>query len=142
MPLKARIDTFFKRVNVSSPLNKVDWISIYKNLERLDPAWGKYLDSITYISEDIPEGLETPCEQLIHYFIYRHFSGAVEDFLFGERVQFAVLSCYIITSLNKSKSVTEMLEIARMYSSEIEYSDENIDILLEKLHEYNRNNDK
>ena len=48
-------------------------------------------------------------------------------------MRFAVLSLYVIMSLNKSETVEEMLQIARMYSAEIEYSDENIDILLENL---------
>ena len=34
-------------------------------------------------------------------------------------------------------SFKEKLEIARLYSSEIEYSDENVDILLDLLNEYN-----
>ncbi len=142
MPLKTRIAAILERANVLLPINEIDWVKIYKSLERLDPEWDKYLDSVACISDDIPEELEISCEQLIHYFIYRHLSGAVEDFLFGERVQFAVLSCYVIASLNKTKSAEEFLEIARTYSSEIEYSDENIDVLLETLQEYNKNNDK
>lgn len=132
-PLNDRIDEILKLADSSTPINETDWISIYKSLERLDEGWDTMLDRIDYIKFEIPNGLEKPCEQLIHYFLYRHLSGAIEDFLFTERIRFAILSCFVITSLNKTKTVEEMLEIARMYSAEIEYSDENIDILLEKL---------
>ena len=110
---------------------------MYKNLERLDAQWDTYLDSITQIRDDIPEKLEVPCEQLIWYFIYRHLSGAIDDFMFCERIQFAILSCYVINSVNKTGTINEMQQVARMYSSEIEYSDENVEILLEKLQEMN-----
>ncbi len=132
-PLKQRITELLELEDLSLPINKTDWIDVFKSLERLDPKWDGYLDSITKIEEEIPRGLEDAYEQLICYFIYRHLSGALEDNLFNERILFAVLSCYLIASINKSGSVEELLEIARMYSSEIEYSDENVSNLLEVL---------
>ncbi len=135
-PIGDRINELLEWTGVCLPLSDINWIDIYKKLERLDPTWENYLDGAN-ICSDIPENLETPCEQLLCYFIYRHLGGCIEDFLFEERIQFAVLSCYIIVSLNKTKSLDEMLEVARMYSSEIEYSDENINILLDILNEYN-----
>lgn len=137
IPIKERIDELLARAEISLPLCEIDWIDVYRNLERLDTVWDKYLDNAKQITAEIPENLEIPIEQLLYYFIYRHLSGYLEDFLFAERIQFAVLSCYVITSLNKSKSLEEMLEIARLYSSEIEYSDENIEVLLDILNEYN-----
>lgn len=135
--LNDRISELLGLMNLTLPINEIDWINVYKRLERLDPAWDEYLDSAAAIMSDIPESLQIPTEQLLCYFIYRHLSGALEDFMFAERIQFAVLSCLMITSLNKSKTFEEMLEIARLYSSEIEYSDENVDILLDLLNEYN-----
>lgn len=135
--INKRIDSLLEFANVKSPIYNFNWIDVYRNLERLDKEWDKYLDSISDISTEIPLNLEIPCEQLLCYFIYRHLSGALDDFLFSERIQFAVLSCYLIMTLNKTKTLEEMLKIARMYSCEIEYSDENIEILLETLQEYN-----
>ena len=132
-----RIRELLAFANVSLPVSEIDWIGVYKNLERLDTAWDEYLEGAVKINSDIPKCLEVPCEQLLCYFIYRHLSDALEDFMFSERIQFAVLSCCVITSLNKSKTLEEMLEISRMYSCEIEYSDENTEILLNILNEYN-----
>ncbi len=140
-PLSERIAHMLEQIGARSPIGKTDWIRVYKGLERLDPAWDEYLDAIDNIGEDIPATLETMCEQLLCYFLYRHLSGALDDGLFRERVQFAVLSCYVIVALCRSHSTDELLEVARMYSSEIEYSDENVDILLETLQEYNESGD-
>ena len=135
--INERIAGLLAFADVTLPLKEIDWIDVYKKLERLDDAWDKYLESADGISFDIPEQLALPCEQLLCYFIYRHLSGALEDFLFAERIQFAILSCLVIVSLNKTKTLEEMLEVSRLYSSEIEYSDQNIDVLLDILNEYN-----
>ncbi|MBO5726309.1 MAG: flagellin lysine-N-methylase [Clostridia bacterium] len=137
LPLTKRIKNLLASENLSLDLGRVNWWSTYKNLERLDDKWDEYLDNTTQISDLIPTALETPCEQLICYFIYRHLSGALYDDMFSERLQFALLSCYVIVSVCKTKTLKELVDIARMYSSEIEYSDENIEILLQKLLEYN-----
>lgn len=136
-PLNDRINSILDWAGSSLEFDGIDWIDVYKNLERLDAQWDTYLDSITQIRDDIPEKLEVPCEQLIWYFIYRHLSGAIDDFMFCERIQFAILSCYVINSVNKTGTINEMQQVARMYSSEIEYSDENVEILLKKLQEMN-----
>lgn len=136
-PLNERITCVLAQVGVPSPMGIVDWIGVYKRLERLDPAWDACLDTVDRLCEDVPLHLETVCEQLLCYFLYRHLSGALEDLLFGERVQFAVLSCYMIANIGRSRSVEDVLEVARMYSSEIEYSDENVEILLATLQESN-----
>ena len=133
MPLTERITAALAKMNVTSPISKADWIAVYKSLERLDVTWDRHLDSLTHIREDIPTGMEIMFEQLLCYFVYRHLSGAKDDFLYGERLQFAVLSCYLIANLVHSP--TDVLEIARMYSAEIEYSDENVTILLDALQE-------
>jgi len=79
-------------------------------------------------------------EQLLVYFIYRHLADGLYDNSLKERICFAVLSFYIIRALcvlqaQQSGCVTinELIDISRLYSSEIEYSEENIDTLLEML---------
>ena len=135
MPLTERITAALAEANVVSPIGKADWIAVYKGLERLDVAWDRYLDSLACVREEIPAGMDVMFEQLLCYFVYRHLSGAEDDFLFGERLQFAVLSCYMIANLAQSSA--DVLEVARMYSAEIEYSDENVTVLLDALQECN-----
>ena len=135
MPFTERIAAALAKANVASPIGKADWIAVYKELERLDVTWERYLNSLTCVREDIPAGMDVVFEQLLCYFVYRHLIGCKDDFLFGERLQFAVLSCYMIASLVQSPA--DVLEIARMYSAEIEYSDENVTVLLDTLQECN-----
>ena len=82
---------------------------------------------------DFPSVLsDTQLEQLTVYFIYRHLPDCIYDGHFRERVLFAVLSARIIDAICALTGHSGE-EVARMYSAEIEYSDENIGILLDIL---------
>ena len=133
MPLLKRIDLLLESIGAEFDVEKTDWVGVFKNLERLDEKWSEALSSISFIKRDIPENLENNYEHLICYFIYRHLSGGLDDLLFKERILFAVLSTYLIASLNKTNTLDELTEISRMYSAEVEYSSENTDVLLEIL---------
>ena len=74
------------------------------------------------------------------YFIYRHLANAVDEVDFSARVAFAVLGYEILRMLGAviwtetgEFSFEQQVELARLFSSEIEYSDENLDILLDQL---------
>lgn len=137
LPLSRRIEEILNMVGVADPLISGDWLKNYKCLERLDDSWTTLLDSAKAINGELPINLEIANEQLIHYFIYRHLIGSAEDFRFAQRIQFAILSCYVINSLTPDKNIENLIETARMYSSEIEYSDENMEEILMKLEELN-----
>ncbi len=107
-----------------------DWCAVYRSLERLDPVWEDKIESIN-VDAPLPDDRALPLEQLAVYFIYRHLAGALEDGRFAERIAFCALSVRVVNSIARYKE--ELCEIARLYSSEIEYSDENIDILLNRL---------
>lgn len=121
-----------------------EWAAFYKTLERLSPDWDKELEILSHIKapfENPPEALpDTPFEQLLVYFLYRHLPDAENEQDLKKRAGFAALSCQILRALCSEKAATgepfsvDMLaELARMYSSEIEYSQENIDSLLDVL---------
>ena len=67
-------------------------------------------------------------EQLLCYFIFRHL---YPDYL-STTCSFAVLSLYMT---EKAAEQCGIFVAARLYSSEIEYSDENTDIIFEALNE-------
>ena len=65
------------------------------------------------------EDLQIFFEQLACYFIFRHFESGVS---------FALLSCWVLGAIFSScKSLEQMLDVVRMYSSEIEYSEKNVE---------------
>jgi len=139
IPVLDRIKNMLKTYNITIPYT--DWKQTFLNLEHLDNSW---TDKLKELKENISlfsrSEFEIPFEQLIIYFIYRHLGEAFEDGLIKERISFAVLSFYIISALcqihytnNNSLTLDDLIEICRLYSSEIEYSQENIDTLLELL---------
>jgi len=99
--------------------NKV-LFDFYMSLEHLDKSWEKELERLKK-SEDIAvferADLQIFFEQLACYFIFRHFERGVG---------FALLSCWVVGAMcSDCGNFEEMLDVARMYSSEIEYSEEN-----------------
>ena len=118
-----------------------EWREIYLQLEHLDESWCESIKNIGFCANSKPELLTTPewqmgFEQLLVYFIYRHFADCQYDGLFHERLSFCILSYIIIKSICLSKddsSIETLLDISRQYSSEIEYCEENIERLLNEL---------
>ena len=117
-----------------------EWQNILLSLEQLDPLWGKTLSSLTDAHDEPLSEFEKPFEKLLLYFIYRHTSEAADSEDFSARVAFAYFGYYIIRllcSVKKTKdgvcTLSDLAELARQYSSEIEYSVENTEALLDIL---------
>ena len=117
--------------------SEAEWAEVLRRFERLDCSWDKMLDRLAEEGKkEYNEKWDTAYEQLIVYFIYRQLSESVYDGRLKERICFAVLSCYIIRRIfetYENGGVCELCDIARAYSSEIEYSDENTQKLLDIL---------
>jgi lysine-N-methylase len=120
-----------------------EWRDILLSLEQLDPAWRETLESLG-VSQDEPlSDLEKPFENLLLYFVYRHTAEATDEQDFSVRVSFAYLGYHIIRLLCAIKKAQtdvcafqELSELVRRYSSEIEYSEENTEALLNLLRTY------
>ncbi len=119
-----------------------EWAQIFLSLEHMDPAWEMALKKVK--EKNFPAWRahfpETAMEQLLVYFIYRHVSDPKRN-LAGP-VLFAILSVFIIRVLFDyfcrvwEKDANEKLvEVCRLYSSEIEYSEENTERLISLLEE-------
>ncbi|MBR6503152.1 MAG: flagellin lysine-N-methylase [Clostridia bacterium] len=127
-----RVDKMLALVDAKLPNN--DWYGIFSGLERLDNAWDEYLVRIKDgIDTTADTALDIAYEQLLVYLIYRHFLDVQYDEMLKERVLFAALIYKVAKKMNVSNTLPELIEIARLYSSEIEYSDENINVLLSYL---------
>lgn len=101
-----------------------EWAEIYLGLERLDEKWTEVLEKIRENPAPPKDFDEISAEQLLCYFLFRHLS----PWNLPETCAFAVLS---LLMTEKAVEQVGIYEGARLYSSEIEYSDENIDALLE-----------
>lgn len=142
-----RIEKLFEDYGIDLPDRTLgEWSEIYLGLERLDEKWTEYLKKLKgkdFVVCDMSEGAAANAlEQILVYFILRHLSDGIYDGRLYERAAFAILSLRIICAVcvysiseDTEVSVDGLIETARLYSLEIEYSDENIEKLLESLAE-------
>lgn len=136
--LKQRVENLLSKYQMSFPdKSNQEWADIFLSLERLDETWGRLLREFSLSEELLPldKEWEIPLEQLLCYFVYRHLAQGLSDGCFRERILFSVLGLWMISSLFRMVSsggfsMDKLVEIARLYSSEIEYSEENIQALL------------
>jgi len=110
--------------------NDAIW-DFYRTLESVGKDW----DALS--ASPLPKcgGLsETESEHLAVYFVFRYFLKAVFDSDAYSRAAFAILSVGIISLLCSGKTEpAHRADIAHIYSKEIEYSDENVNALLDAL---------
>ncbi len=148
LPLRDRIDEIIHRFSLNRDLifhNDSHWQTIYRNLERLDPAWDDALDAWENmtVTETLPDSVMT--EQLIAYFFYRHLPDALFDNRLAERIAFGLLSAHIICSIATIRQdedpISVLIDVARAYSAEIEYDTDNLQFILDNL-ESNFNSSK
>lgn len=96
---------------------------VFIKLERLDPKWDDVLATLKNRNEclkDIKFSLPQQAKRLFDYFVFRH--------LHEMGLEFCVICTYFVMCLDG-----DIYENARMFSSEIEYSDQNIEILVNKV---------
>ena len=134
LSIDERIDNMLNLIGTKLPAN-TDWYAIFDGLEKLDKDWNKYLPRIKGgINPPTPDSfLDTAYEQLAVYLVFRHFADCRYDERLKERVLFVALIYKVIKTMNASNTLDELLEIARLYSCEIEYSDQNINTILSNL---------
>lgn len=149
VPLKSRCKNLLDTLNTSLPRNGVKrWADVFLSLERLNETWTDILNLLknplyTQSTADFDQHIkarEHEYEQLAVYLIYRHMANAPDIFEAEIRGTFAVLCTMLIYHLgaaiyNRNGSFTpeEQAELCRMFSAEIEYSDENIYMLFDEL---------
>ena len=134
-PLEARLDALLAAVDFTIP--EKDWAEVYRGLERLDPQWDRCLDALDF-SLAAQAYLHAALRNFAVYMLYRHLPGALENDDIPGRVAFCVLSTRILAALCAARegcTIVDCIEFARMYSAEIEYSEDNICALLDALWE-------
>lgn len=147
--LRDRTKTIFERFSALGeafgfvvPFSFGELLAQYEALERLDENWSEMLCAVRNFSFDnailSDSAFSVPLEQLTVYFIFRHLTEALYDGLFSERVRFSVMSSCFVAALwsfvlkeTGEISPQKMADVARMYSAEVEYSEQNVEILLQ-----------
>ncbi len=117
-----------RRLGLLSALPERDWKRIFLSLERMDEDWTAALERWDGQLLPVERSLSIPLENLLVYFLFRHYTDE-ED---RAAIAFAVLSVRVLSSLH-TEGCGSLRELSRLYSSEIEYSDENVDAIREGL---------
>ena len=135
-PLAERLDEVLALGGMNVP--DLDWQDVYRGLERLDPAWDDALNRLPGLIAEPPQHLTDALTHFCVYLLYRHLPGVLEDDDLAGRIAFCVLSTRVLAALCAATpdcTLDECIEYARMYSAEVEYSEDNIAALLDALWE-------
>ncbi len=113
------------------------WIKELSSLERLDKKADEIFDKL--LTKDgfspIDNGFSREFEQLLAYLTYRHLSRAIDNLDLRVRLAFVILAFKIILDIFNlgNKDFSSLVESCRVFSAEIECSDQNIFAILNKI---------
>ena len=143
--VRERIKTMlnYTGVSIGEKTNR-ELAEIYLKLERLDSEWEEKLNGLINYngSFDLPcdENIEIAFEQLAVYFLQRQLPIFFENsndsagvIFTAVSVKFIMALCSVVLAERNKLTVDDIAQIARMYSAEIEYSDENTEALIEMI---------
>ncbi len=117
-----------------------EWLERFLSLEILDADWERCLresdGSLLRTSSENSRRFGKYYERLLIYFVYRHVSVAYSRENLRARLAFAILSVDVIRSLfedgltresdaDSAEALSKLIDTARRYSAEIEYSEDN-----------------
>ena len=144
-----RVATMLSLCGASLPPVRSDEVaSLLLALERLEPEWTTRLerlrDGVTNAElaafDNAMAHRQTEHEQFLVYLVYRHLANAADRQGVAQRAAFAAFSHTVIRALgavhyrqNGRFTFEDHVELVRQFSAEIEYSDENLYILLDTL---------
>lgn len=143
-----KLDTF-DYITYDNPLTS--WLKLLKGLEFMGDAWPSMLkktdeawrkrevNSFAEVFAKVSEQ-DYEYEHLLIYFLYRYLIKAVWDNKFLNRVSFAVMSCitiYLFHEVQQKETgiltLSDRMAAVKAYSKEIEYSEENLEKLMDEL---------
>ena len=134
-PFDARVQRLMTYCGLHrDPRTPAQWAEIYRGLERLDGDWDACLDRLAACDAFSVSGdRDTVWEQLAVYFLLRYTADSLDDGLLAPRVAFCLHAVSILRTLCAGTDMAETCEICRMYSCEIEYSEENVESLMDQM---------
>lgn len=139
IPIEERIRMLFDLTD--SNMNSLEYKKVSDfllSLERLDEAWDTLLNDLRNISPaKLPASIEFSLQKACVYFVYRHMPRALlYDDLYAAMLLSTFL-CYLLWQIFErayaKNSSFSPVSIARLMSGELEYSDENLDLITDML---------
>lgn len=129
---KNKLESIYNLYGVSpSRLRDDEWRKVICSLEYLDEAhkglFSNYSSALSTKKE-----LEKPLERALAYFIYRHCTEAIDENDFRAALGFCLFCERLLASIAISKgayNTAEIVQIARIISEELEYSEDNTEAI-------------
>ncbi len=122
---------------LSAPQEREFWLAFFQDLDIMDDRWRICLEKASRCSENNLNFEDTFWEQLMIYFVFRHLTAASDDYNIYGKIRFCVLSCliirWILNAVTNEKHAMTQMDIAGLYSREIEYSEENLHAVWDEL---------
>ena len=141
IPLKQTMQRVADEYNVIFDRDISSLVQTYRSLERLDPEWDEYLNKteqksldFDYILSLAERKIPLQARNLLCYFTYRYFAN--EGLLKNQQgaVKFMLEGIYFCLAVALSScddlNAKSFANVVRLFSSETEYSEENIRLLL------------
>lgn len=132
VPLRRRFERMFASLGASPANDSISaWAELYTELERMDEQWSVCLEKLRGTDCGVFDALDVSdikYERIAGYFIFRHMTELKNAV---NALSFAAISTAMICTLDAADENTK--EYLRLYSGEIEYSDENMDIIYGKM---------
>ena len=135
----------FAQVSQAETADLKEMLVLFQKLEPIDVNWLPYIQRCATLTDVIPE---MPPEHVPYlrriavYFLFRYFMKGVFDGEILSRVKLAAVSTWMIGFLwrcalheNASLSFADMVQTAKNYSKEVEYSAENLDMLADAFYD-------
>ena len=116
--------------------NLSEFIRMLYECEALDDEWTQALDKIEGVRLEEILKREREVNSLIFYFTHRYVRECTEDMSAGQRILFSLFSSLFIIALSSVINDEEKtVRAAVMFSKNIEYSTDNVDMILDDLTE-------
>lgn len=136
--LEAKIKLLEQKYSLDPDIHSLeDWLDILLTLEILDEEWKKLVSAAKQAHRsDSAEKFDREFENLLTYFLFRHVSLSDSYCNLRARIAFSILSVRIIKYLferSERCDLDTLISLARLYSSEIEYSEDNTAELIFEL---------
>ena len=142
LPVADRVGALYEALGQPEPrLDRQAAARKLLELERLEQSWGEVLERWRQSErkqEPSGEAWENCQEQLLCYLVLRHLPPAAEDGLLLSRLALCVLGWQLMRNMAAGLGLNtpeEWAELTRRLSGELEYSEVNVDILLERITE-------
>ena len=111
-----------------------DFLTILSGCESLTDEWGELVESARRVDARWLIKSLDGARGLLYYFTHRYVKEGVEDMSLGQRILFALLSSFTVCALSNVMDEEErFVRAAVLYSKNIEYSTDNVDLILDAL---------